>query len=221
MKKLFAMILCVVFIFTMPICAFAEEEAVETSEPGLSSENFEPNVSEKPDEGNGSGIVQGIINYIFRHPEEVAVLASILIAALFKVIERRKLNSTLTTTNNNAIAVAETSDTIATNATNAINTAVSAVCGFTENISELLLEVKANEEEKQKLAAALSEATQYLKISQAANIELANEVAELLVLANIPNSKKDELYSRHRAAVGAIADMAKKTEVTSDEAQKE
>jgi hypothetical protein len=47
-------------------------------------------------------------------------------------------------------------------------------------------------------------------------MELANEVAELLVLANIPNSKKEELYSRHLAAVGAIAE-AEKTEVTINE----
>ena len=43
-----------------------------------------------------------------------------------------------------------------------------------------------------------------METSKAANIELSNEVAELLVLANIPNSKKEELYSRHRAVVDAI-----------------
>ena len=48
-----------------------------------------------------------------------------------------------------------------------------------------------------------------------ANVELANEVAELLVLANIPNSKKEELYSRHLAAVGAIAE-AEKIEVNTE-----
>ena len=54
----------------------------------------------------------------------------------------------------------------------------------------------------------------YIKASKLANVELANELAELLVLANIPNSKKDELYSRHIAAVAAISDAEKTEEKT-------
>jgi hypothetical protein len=60
----------------------------------------------------------------------------------------------------------------------------------------------------------------YIKTAKLANVEFANELAELLVLANIPNSKKDELYSRHIAAVGAIAE-AEKTEVTTNDGGEE
>jgi hypothetical protein len=75
--------------------------------------------------------------------------------------------------------------------------------------------VRANEEEKHKLATTLATVKKYLETAKAANLELSNEVAELLVLANIPNSKKEELYSRHRAAVDAIA-AVEKTEVNTD-----
>jgi hypothetical protein len=72
--------------------------------------------------------------------------------------------------------------------------------------------------------ATLAEVNTHLQTSKAANIEFANELAELLVLANIPNSKKDELYTRHRAAVDAIDKIAvptaEQTEVKEDVGEK-
>jgi type IV secretory pathway TrbF-like protein len=90
------------------------------------------------------------------------------------------------------------------------------VSEYDEEIAKLLAEVRSNEEEKQLLRQALDDVYAFLKTSKLANVELANEVAELLVLANIPNSKKDELYARHLAAVNAIAE-AEKTEVKEDD----
>ncbi len=74
----------------------------------------------------------------------------------------------------------------------------------------MLASFRANAEEKKTLEETVEEVRAFMEKAKLANVELANEVAELLVLANIPNSKKEELYSRHLAAVGAIAD---KTEV--------
>jgi hypothetical protein len=51
-----------------------------------------------------------------------------------------------------------------------------------------------------------------LKLSKDANVEFANELAELLTLANIPNFKKEEIGARHLAAVKAIAEAEAKTE---------
>ena len=59
----------------------------------------------------------------------------------------------------------------------------------------------------------------HLKVAKLANTELANEVAELLVLANIPNSKKDELYARHRAAVALIDAASTENEVENDDGE--
>jgi hypothetical protein len=90
------------------------------------------------------------------------------------------------------------------------------VVGYKAAIDKLLAAFTANAEEKQKLEAKLDEVNNHLKTAKLASMELANEVAELLVLANIPNSKKEELYARHLAAVGAIAE-AEKTEVIINE----
>jgi hypothetical protein len=79
----------------------------------------------------------------------------------------------------------------------------------------LLEEIRKNAEEKKSLEDALQEVAQYLKTAKLANVEFADELAELLVLANIPNSKKDDIFNRHRAAVAALAE-AEKTEVKED-----
>ena len=86
---------------------------------------------------------------------------------------------------------------------------------YKDEMAALLNEIRETAEEKQKLQSALAQVENYLQTAKLANVEIANEVAELLVLANIPNSKKEELYSRHRAAVDAIA-AAEKTEVKND-----
>ena len=46
--------------------------------------------------------------------------------------------------------------------------------------------------------------------------EMPNMMAELLLLANIPNAKKEEIYARHLSAVNAIAE-AEKSEVAEDD----
>mgnify|MGYP003296352319 CR=1 FL=1 len=52
----------------------------------------------------------------------------------------------------------------------------------------------------------------FLKTSADANIEFANELAELLGLANIPNYKKEEIGARHLESVKAILEAEKKAE---------
>ena len=48
-----------------------------------------------------------------------------------------------------------------------------------------------------------------LKATKLANIEMSNDVAELLVLANIPNAKKEELYARHTQALKQLEEVEK------------
>ena len=86
------------------------------------------------------------------------------------------------------------------------------LAAYGTKIEEFLAEFRANAKEKQKLEVLLEKAESLLETAKLANVELANEVAELLVLANIPNSKKEELYARHLAAVNAMTE-AEHTEV--------
>ena len=65
----------------------------------------------------------------------------------------------------------------------------------------VLKEIRKSAEEKKCLEDTLAHVETFLKTAKLATLELSNEVAELLVLANIPNSKKEELYARHKQAV--------------------
>ena len=73
----------------------------------------------------------------------------------------------------------------------------------------MLEEIKRNAEEKKKLEDTITSVEKLLKATKLANLELSNEVAELLVLANIPNAKKDELYARHTNAVSQLEAVEK------------
>ena len=90
------------------------------------------------------------------------------------------------------------------------------VKGYKEELEAALTEIRKNAEEKQSLEEMLCSVQKALETLKLADLEFGNEVAELLVLANIPNAKKEELYSRHRAAVDAI-ETAEKTEVVTND----
>jgi hypothetical protein len=98
--------------------------------------------------------------------------------------------------------------------------ALAEVTAFKDALKELVTDYHKTAEENKVLEHTLSEVHTLLKTMKLADIELGNEIAELLVLANIPNSVKDELYARHVAAVNAISE-ADKTEVISNDNGKE
>lgn len=198
MKRFFAFMICaVLLICAFPVVAFAEGEAPETV------------VQE-------TTLAEDIVGYIKAHLEEISVIITLIVTAFYNVRKHGILNKSIGTINNNAVTVAENSQFAIHKALTEVASVSAVVTGYKEEIERLLAEFRANSEDKQKLEQALDEVHAHLKTAKLANMELANEVAELLVLANIPNSKKEELYSRHLAAVGAIAE-AEKTEVITDE----
>lgn len=156
-----------------------------------------------------------IADWIEDNFEEISVVVTLVLTVFYQARKHIELNKSIGTLNNNAVTVAESSNTTIGKALSEVQNIASVVNGYKEEITALLTEVRANEEEKQALKQALTDVQTHLKTAKLANMELANEVAELLVLANIPNSKKEELYARHLAAVGTIAD-AEKTEVKED-----
>ena len=241
MKRIFAFVICAVLLLTVfPIVAFAEGEETEAVEqettlaeteaaepieqepPPTESEPTEPVVQEPT-------LTDEIVGYIKEHLEEISVIATLILTAFYNARKNGLLNKSIGTVNNNAVTIAGNSQTavntalnnmegIASNALSQMENIASVVVGYREEIEKLLTECRMNAEEKQKLEQTLSEVYKTLKASKLANVELANEVAELLVLANIPNAKKEELYARHRAAVGAIAE-AEKPEVIPNDGQ--
>lgn len=201
MKKILAIVCALLLACAFPLTAFAEDGTVEQTEIEteiIVTESDAPDIT-----------TEDVVGYIKAHFEEISVVITLILTLIYNVRKHKLLDRSIAITNNNAIAVAENSGVAMQNA-----------LGKMEAFDMLLAEYRASAEEKKKLEATLNEAMNYIKASKLANVEFANELAELLVLANIPNSKKEELYSRHLAAVSTIAEV-EKTEENADDNGKE
>ena len=192
MKKILAILMCALLICTFTVIASAEEaeatEIVTTEEIG----------TEAVDDPNDLS-VDDIVDYVKSHAEEISVIVSLIVSAIYAVSRNKKIHGSIATVNNNAITMSQ-------NNMSAMSSMTDIVTQYKEEMASMLAEIRRNNEERASLEESLSEVSKYLKATRLANVELANEVAELLILANIPNSKKDELYARHLAAVNAIAE---------------
>jgi hypothetical protein len=236
MKKILAIFVCAFLMLTFSVVSFAEEGHVDATSQIESDAEKTPSTEASTDEvdtlppkeetpqenGNIGGFTmpeittEKIKEYIMLHFEEISVIASIVFMIFYEIRRHRLLNRSIVTLNNNSVEVSKNSELTIQNALARMEGISSDVLGYKNEFTKLLEEYRANEEEKKELEKTLHEAMTYIKTSKLANIEFADELAELLVLANIPNSKKDELYSRHVAAVDAISE-AEKTEVKPDE----
>ncbi len=219
MKKILIAFICVVILFAMPLVAFAEDEnstAIETN--AVETETFLAE-TEIVTEGKISGTeteavaatpqisiptTDEIVKWVEGHLEEISVIVTLIFTLIYQIRKHAALNKSIAHCNNNAVAVVENSNSAIQQALSRVEGVSAVVDNYREEIVKLLTEIRQTDDEKKKLETALTEVENYLHTSKLANKELADEVAELLVLANIPNSKKEELYSRHRAAVAAI-----------------
>lgn len=215
MKKFLAITMCmVILLLTFFVTTSAEEatameemvtEEVSVTESEPSWLPFEPTVD-------------GFKAYIDENAEEITVIFSIILYALYFAKYIKKVINAIITTNNNTVAVSKNSE-------ESMAGMSSVVTQYKDEMATMLDEIRRNNDERAQLETSLAEVSKYLKSTRLANIELANEVAELLVLANIPNSKKDELYAKHRAAVNAIAEAEREAseseEVKENEAENE
>ena len=202
MKKIIALVIVLVVMLAMPLSAYAVETDLiteaETTDPATDA--TEPDFS-----AEAKHITDQIMAYIEEHLEELSVIITMFLTVLYQIRKHKLLNKSIGTLNNNAVAVSENSATAISTALLGVENASHVVGSYRDEMTALLAEVRKTAEDRNRLEAALLHAENYINTSRLANVELANEVAELLVLANIPNSKKDELYARHRAAVDAIA----------------
>lgn len=213
MKKIIAILLAAMLVCLLSFGVYAEDVPVEDGEQPPAEETPDETPEETPEEPyekpeaqiEAELTTEKIVNWVTKNLEEISVIITMILTVYYQVRKHRVLNSSIGTMNNNAVTIAQSSS-------EAMQGVSDMVGSYKEEMEKLLAEVRANEQEKAKLEATLAEVHAHLQTSKAANIEFANELAELLVLANIPNSKKDELYSRHRAAVDAI-EAAEKTEV--------
>lgn len=179
MKRLLVFVLCAVLLIGATTLVASAETTEETTE---------------------QPVTETIIEYVQSHIEEISVIGTLLLTIFYELRKHGKLNSSIGTLNNNAVAIAE-------NSSAAIQSTLNSIIEYKGEMETLLADIRKNADEKQSLEETLVEVGTFLKSAKLTTLELANEVAELLVLANIPNSKKDELYARHIEAVKAIKAM--------------
>ena len=224
MKKIITFVMVLVMIFAVSTVVFAADtedeswkyysggvDAVNGTTPAVTTPSVSiPALDEGLTEEEKGEVVlttEKIVGYVQDHLEEITVIVTLIVTLFMQLYKHGLLTKSIGTLNNNAVTVAEKSTASMADASNVIN-------GYINEMSRLLEEVRANAEEKKLLQQSVNDTQTFLKSAKLANVELSNELAELLVLANIPNSKKEELYARHIAAVNAIS--AAEAEVVAD-----
>lgn len=235
MKKIFALLLCIMLVGMMNVAVFAADETdaipvestvettVETTEKNEAS--TEETTTETPGETDeDEGLVpdlttEEIVAWAMENYEELTVIFALISAALLIISRITTVVKAIVTCNNNAVSIAEESKATTQTALEQVNMVKDIVGGYKAEFEKLLAEVRQSDEEKKILKASLDRVEGFLKTAKLANKELADEMAQLLTLANIPNSVKEELHSRHRAAVAALgaAEAAQNTEVKEDD----
>lgn len=218
MKKIFALCLCAFLICATPILAYAESE---TSEPVEQETMASEDLTTTEEIATESEILaevtvpDKIVNFIKENYEGSSFLSlavTIVVYTFFAVKKHKSLSGSIGVLNNNAVKIANDSTSTINAVMSKADEMAEIVKGYKEAFETALSELCKSAEEKQSLEAMLSSVQKTLETSKMANKELADELAELLVLANIPPSKKEELYKRHRTAADAIT-AAENTEV--------
>ncbi|MEE0970498.1 MAG: hypothetical protein U0M06_14105 [Clostridia bacterium] len=189
MKKIFVILLCAMILCTMPIVAFAEGESV--------NEEITVTEGEVVDAEPSETVTEMIVDWLQDNSIDISIVATILLSIFYERIKHRKLSGSIGTLNNNAITVAENSASAIQAALTKVEALSDVVKNYEQKMVVLIEEIQNSEEEKKALKDALVKVESYLNTAKLANIEFANELAELLCLSNIPNAKKDELYKTH------------------------
>ena len=235
MKKLIVGILCFMLIIT-PLSASAEEAAEGVTEgETVGDEVIDTPAEEIPTdeeiEGDGEVVVpddvptddstfeeevEVVTDKIVKWLEDNSALLGMIVTLIgYGIVTFNRLSTVIksaSTMNNNAIAIAKNSKDVVDEALTSINSASGAVTNYDARIMALLEAFKTTAEDKARLEKEFVEIKNYLKISADANIEFANELAELLGLSNIPNFKKESIGAAHLERVKAILEAQKKAE---------
>jgi hypothetical protein len=187
MKKFLAIVMVTFLLLTFSVTAFAEVES--SAEEIVTEEASDP----------FDITVDDVIAWVEKNYDKISVIVALFFSILFNIKKNNRTVNAISTVNNNAVAIAKNSE-------DSMAGMASVVTQYKEAMESMLAEVRRNNEERANLEESLTEVSKYLKSTRLANKELGDEIAELLILANIPNSKKDELYARHLAAMNAITE---------------
>lgn len=191
----------------------------ETSEetpndpPAETPEEDQPPIEEEPAPDNNptsdippfdeyaAAVTDEVAKWITDHITDIGTIVALIGYGITLFAKFKSMIKSVTTLNNNAITIAGQS-----------KTSVEAVTAHDAAIVALMEKYQTCEEEKKLLMDRLNSLDNYLKVNADANIEFANELAELLGLSNIPNYKKEEIGAAHLERVKAILEAKAKAE---------
>ena len=222
MKKIIILILALCMMSAFALTAFAEEteavtDATEGTEGGNNTQESETSTDEEisgVSEEISKPITDSIAAYITGNLEEISVIASLILAAIYARIRNGKLDTSLGTLNGNSIKIAKTSAEITEAAAEKLQAVSEKIKDFETRFEsiESLYKSALNAIDKiagdnNEVSATIERLTSAIRVLTMAVKEDADEVANLLCLSNIPNAKKDEMYGGHITAVKAIEAM--------------
>ena len=236
MKKILAFILCAFLLCATPIVAFAADDSAGAVAEEVIEENITTPETETPTEEEIQPpmetpeeprptleeevdmVTKEIEEWLMANIEEIGVIITLIGYGIVILTRVRALIKSTGTINNNAITISKASSEAIAKALANMENASGAVVKYDSRILELLEAFKNTAEDKAMLERELVEIKNYLKVESKSVTEMSNEIAELIGLSNIPIYKKDELGSRHVAAVNAIIEAERTAEIEADNA---
>lgn len=160
-----------------------------------------------------------IADFCERHIEAISLIACAFTVLLYMITRsksNKKLRDNIGTATNNAVETVEIAKQMNADSVVALEKAAQRVDSFkntldnaTEKMTELMAEIRAKETENESLRSAL-------RHNAAADMLVADTVNELLQLANIPQNKKDAIYTKISHAK-ALIDSEGETNEAKDE----
>ena len=195
MKKNLIATFCILLVCAFPLAVSASgaEVSADTEPTSLLSKKFE--------------------EWVLPHLEEISVIVTLAFSSVYQIRKNKLLTKSMGAMNHNTVAVAEQSADMMTQAREGLENAAASVKSYEARIGELLEAYRSTAEDKKSLEREMQELRAYCQTATEANVEFANELAELLSLANIPEYKKEEIGARHLAAVRAIEAAQKRKPV--------
>ena len=148
-----------------------------------------------------------VADFCERHIEAISLIAFAIVGILYifvRVKSNKKLRNDIGIATNNAVETVEIAKQMNADSVAALQNAAARVDSFKETLDASTNEIKALLAETRQKTAEDETLRSALKHNSDADMLLADTVNELLQLANIPQNKKDAIYSKVTAAKALI-----------------
>ena len=236
MKKLLILFVTLALLLCLPFTALAtseetipDESAAPTAESSTESKidgesapeapSSAEDQTQVPKEDDLIPVSDKIISFITEHYGDSAIISFVItgIVGIAVYLKKNKgLLAAIGVFNKNAITVAQNSDDSVKEASAKMEKAELKFSECFAAMQALMDEIRKTEGEKKALETLMKTVSERLERFKLADIELADEIAQLLNLSNLPTSVKDELYARHKASL-ALIEGANAEEVSEDD----